>query len=102
MQIRLDLLGDVTDLRPRFPELGRMVRRDQLFATGPLHIIDDARSIATPVQTDRDEPRLMGHEAGSLGHKRQEFVLLALLRFGSRDLDDEFLVGSDLWHRRVL
>ena len=102
IRIGLDLLGDVADLRPLFPELGGMMRRDQLFATGPLHIVDDAPSIETPVQADRDEPRLTGHEAGSLGHKRQEFVLLALLRFGGRDLDGEFVVGSDLWHRRLL
>jgi hypothetical protein len=36
------------------------------------------------------------------GAVMQEFVLLALLRFGGPDLDDEFVVGPALWHRRLL
>jgi glycosyltransferase involved in cell wall biosynthesis len=63
---RLDLPRGPPDLGPPGAELRRVVRRDQLLAAGPPHVVDHPLAIEAAVQADRDEARLGGHEVRPL------------------------------------
>jgi hypothetical protein len=51
----LDFLRHPAELGPALAEFGRVVRRLQLLAVGPLDVVDDVAVVGAAVQADRYE-----------------------------------------------
>src|SRR6202048_1603684 len=78
------------------------MRRGELLAVLPLHIVDDMGAVLAAVQAHRHEPRLRSHELGALFHQVEHFGLVVRRHFDRGDLGDDVAVGADLGHGVLL
>jgi hypothetical protein len=94
----INIIDQLVELTPLFAEFRRLVSGAQQIAALPLDIVDDASSIETAMEADRDKTWLASHEVRTLRHDRERFGLLPRLRLDDRDLCDWLVVLLNMRH----